>query len=77
MQKDGSQDCIALLATEKECSMYGTYPLWAQIPHSLSYVMPSVPQTGFRFLGQDTNTLPSSVVAVGYLLQSVCQNKEN
>lgn len=66
----------ALLGTEKEHSGHGTHRLWAQISHSLLYVVPSVPQTGFRSLAQGTKDFPSSVVCVLYLLQSTWQNKD-
>ena len=51
-----------------------THLLWRQIPHSLLYVVPSVPQTGFKFLGQATQTVPSLLMPLEYWLQSTCKS---
>lgn len=76
MQQDSSQDCPALLSTQKGHSGQGTHALRAQIVHSLSQVVPSVPQTGFRSLGHNTKVFPPLVICVRYLVQSTWQNKD-
>lgn len=48
--------------------------LWRQIPHSLLYVEPSVPQTGCRFLGQATQRVPSLPMPLEYWLQSTWES---